>query len=78
MSWLELYNRLREQAFAPPKRRTRPETEPEAPPRPSPRRRRKRNPLKPEPGIHPKPKAEDDGETNGHNPDLELFKKVRM
>jgi len=51
---------------APPERRTAPQ----------PTRRRRENPLKPKPGKHPKPKAEDEG-SKGVSIDVELFKKAR-
>ena len=71
----ELYKYIQEQATAPVK----PEIEPKVPTKP--KRRRRRNPLKPEPGVHPIPKAETeddelDGESNG-NHDLEMFKRAR-
>ncbi|MHA2023679.1 MAG: hypothetical protein ACTSWQ_08475, partial [Candidatus Thorarchaeota archaeon] len=55
-----------EQAAPAPTKPEAPPAEPSAPPIEKPKRRR--SPLKPEPGIHPKPKA---------SLDLDLFKKAR-
>ena len=52
---------------APPERRTAPE----------PTRRKRKNPLTPKPGTHPKPKAEHDESKGKVNQDVELFRKMR-
>jgi len=78
---LEKLIKLNEQMTAPAIPKPTTPTEPTTPVR-KPKRRR-RTPLKPSPGVHPKPKASGDSEDSdeldsGDNIDVELFKKARL